>query len=138
MITEVEVNRKLINEFKGKHNLTVREFIAQSGISMTIYYNIFANKKKIGMRHIVKLAKFMKVEIKDLLDTNNADEKYLEELKQKNIIVQYLKDNNLSKYAFSKIYGLNVEFVNKLIKKDYSKLHTNSIIKILEVLNKIN
>lgn len=135
MVTYVEVNRKLINEFKGKHNLTVREFIAESGISMTIYYKIFRDSKQISMRHVVKLAKYMNLDIQELPLNENNDEKYLEELKQKNNIEQFLKDKNLSKYTFSKIYGLNIEFVNKLLKQEYLSLRTNSIIKILNVLN---
>ena len=136
MITEVEVNKNLIIEYKAKHKLTVREFIAQSGISMTIYYKIFLKPHKIGMRHAIKLAKFMKVNLSELLSQNK--ENFFKELETKNNIENFLINKNLSKMEFCNKYQISIYLLEKLLNKNYFTIRTNNIYEILKILNKIS
>lgn len=136
MITEVEVNKNLIIEFKAKHKLNVREFISQSGISMTIYYKIFTKPQKIGMRHVVKLAKYMNISYEKLLENKN-NESFLIEMDRKNNLEEYLKNNNVTKKEFCKEFNISIYLLEKLINKNYSTIRTNNIFQILNILDNI-
>lgn len=66
MVTYKSIDKNIVEEFRKKNGLTVREFIEKSKISMTIYYQIINNPEKISVRHIIKLAQFMNVNYQDL------------------------------------------------------------------------